>query len=69
MSRGSRRATVSASSLRSRLGRQARVPLPFRVQVRHGAKINSRCMSPGIPVAVHKHFVVSPTHGRKHLTA
>ena len=35
----------------------------------HGAKINSQFISPCIPVAVHKHFLVSPTHCRKNLTA
>ena len=40
-----------------------------KLEVRHGAKINSQCMSPCIPVAVHKHFLVSPTHCRKNLTA
>ena len=37
--------------------------------LRHGAKINSQFISPCIPVAVHKHFLVSPTHCRKNLTA
>src|SRR6266571_7192601 len=33
--------------------------------LRHGAKINSQFINPCIPVAVHKHFLVSPTHCRK----